>query len=783
MAKEPSESEKEINKPKGGLRGKKKQGRPEIEEKYLDVYVEDTKQNIAKFNEGLVGLEKRPDDMENINNLFRLVHTIKGASGMMNVGEVQEVAHGMEGILAVVRERRSAFEDMFPLLFKGIDTIDGLVRSLEEEKRITADVAPMVGELNDYLSRLPKAKGQGGAGAAVSVLSGEDLLRLLAQSGRKKELLTLARGGGRIFKIVLSIGEKIPMKSMKALLVRERLEKQGMFMMMAPDPESIDDAVAGPVVVNALFCAAMDLQDIRTLIFFDGVDVLAVEGVKPAQLEDTLREKNDDAASAPKEAGEEVASTQASDSVRERPAPQSSTIRMDTHKLDTLMNLSGELITVRAKFERLLTLFNDEMIVQKDFARTLHDIQSDYERLCGSLNGLIPDDPSDTERMQTLRLIARLGGDIRELSQRVVKSCLGGQIHAMDEITGSLGKIALDIQAGVMQARMVPIKEVFSRFRRITRDISNDVGKQIHLVIEGEETELDKNLVDSLGDPLTHMVRNAVSHGIEAPEVRRACGKSERGTVTLRAFHQGNNICIEVADDGKGLDPGALVQSALDKKLITAQKAARLTEKEKLDLMFLPGFSTAAEVTGLSGRGVGMDAVKNMVEAINGAVDVESRPAEGTTFILKIPLTLAVIQALLVVVGEETYAIPLDAVVEIVKVTGDTVYSVDGNATVKLRDHALSLVTLEDMIHIKRTGNGRRTIQHVVVISEDAAQIGVVVDGLIGESEVVIKSLPHHFSQVDGISGVTILGDGRIALILDPKCIMRGAKQQMKPRA
>ena len=323
-----------------------------------------------------------------------------------------------------------------------------------------------------------------------------------------------------------------------------------------------------------------------------------------------------------------------------------------------------------------------------------------------------------------------------------------------------------------MQARMVPIKGVFTRFNRIIRDISKDLGKEINLILEGEETELDKSLVDNLGEPLTHMIRNAVDHGIEDFSTRERIGKPAKGTILLKALHDGNNICIEVQDDGKGLDPNVLAQSALKKKLITQEQLNRLNDREKLDLMFLPGFSTAVQVTGLSGRGVGMDVVHNIVASLNGSIDIESEIGKGARFVLKIPLTLAIIQALLIVVDGEIYALPLESVTEIIKVTEEMIYSIDGNATVKLRDQVLSLIELKDIIHTRGTKREDRKGRLIVVISDGNSQVGIIVERLIGETEIVIKSLSHHFYHVKGVSGVTILGDGQISLILDPKLII-----------
>jgi two-component system chemotaxis sensor kinase CheA len=748
-----------------------------VDSRYFEVYIDDTEQNIEKFNEGLVHLERKPDDLENINNLFRLIHTIKGSSGMISIAEVQNVAHGMENIFSIVRERTVAFADMFSIMFKGIDTINTLVCSLKEKKCVTTDVDPLIAEFNQYLEHLPKGDLKKEAEDSGMTLSSQDLLESLRKSRQKQDVLVKARSvGNDLFKIVLSIDENIPMKSMKVLLVEERLKDDGVIILMVPDADSINDNLKGAVGVNLLFCSTQEEKDIRSAVFLDGVRVVSVEKIEPKDLDDLVRYAPLDNEDFSERAVSAVSGDGDADLDMEKSLTQATMIRIDTHKLDSLMNLSGELITIRSKFERLLNMFNNEALVQKDFMRSFEAVQLNYESLTKELQAMVSDKEKSGVAQRIIRILDQLSKDINLINQRMVKTDLWVQISSIEETTGVLGKIASDIQAGVMQARMVPIKGVFSRFRRIVRDISSDIGKDVQLVIEGEETELDKNLVDSLGDPLTHMVRNAIDHGIEDPETRKKLGKPVEGTIMLSAFHQRNNICIEVSDDGKGLNPDYIAQHAKEKKLITQQQADQLTDKEKLDLIFIPGFSTAKQVTDLSGRGVGMDVVRNMIKTLKGTIEIDSKVSEGTTFALKIPLTLAIIQALLVYVGEEIYAMPLDAVVEVIKITNEMVYYVDGNATIKLRGHALSLIKLEDIIHI--SGNNSVDIEkkNIVVITNGEEQVGVPVDQLAGESEIVIKSLPYHFSHVKGISGATILGDGQISLILDPKQVMTDAK-------
>lgn len=753
----------------------------EIDEKYLEVYLEDTEQNIEHFNGDLVALEKDPSNMELINNIFRVVHTIKGSSGMVNIPQVQSVAHAMENILSIVRDRKAVFSDMFSILFDGIDVINGLVGSLRRKEKMDADITPILRELKEYTDGIAPGGKRPQPAAPVSRGAG-NLLDDAVMSPKTREILSEAirQKDQGIHQITLALGENTPMKSMKALVIEEHLKGQGTIIAMEPLPGAIDDTLKSHLEIHVLYATAVPEKKILSLLSIGEVNVAGIKRISPETIKGLLGRKPlpglSDPSGRPLEGKLRTPLTKDPRDPLTAQSPatssvQTSSIRIDAHKLDILMNLSGELVTVRAQFERLVNMLNDEIVGQRDFVRLMSHIKSIFGVLMRDLRETAAGG-QDQDAKRVSKQLEQFEVYLSTLDQHLNRSHMISDIHFLDETTGILGKIASDIQAAVMQTRMVPIKGVFTRFNRIIRDISKDLGKEINLILEGEETELDKSLVDNLGEPLTHMIRNAVDHGIEDFSTRERIGKPAKGTILLKALHDGNNICIEVQDDGKGLDPNVLAQSALKKKLITQEQINRLTDREKLDLMFLPGFSTAVQVTGLSGRGVGMDVVHNIVASLNGSIDIESEVGKGARFVLKIPLTLAIIQALLIVVDGEIYALPLESVTEIVKVTEEMIYSIDGNATVKLRDQVLSLIELKDIIHTRGTKREDRKAKRIVVISDGNSQVGIIVERLIGETEIVIKSLSHHFYHVKGVSGVTILGDGQISLILDPKLII-----------
>ncbi len=387
----------------------------------------------------------------------------------------------------------------------------------------------------------------------------------------------------------------------------------------------------------------------------------------------------------------------------------SSTIRVDHEKLDHLMNLIGELIINRNRYSMI--------------ARRLEDTSDQ--------------------------------ADMSEIAQE------------LSETTYAMARISDDLQDTIMKVRMVPVASVFSRFPRLVRDLSRKSGKEVELALEGEETELDKSVVEVIGDPLVHLIRNAVDHGIESEEERQEKGKPIKGRVVLRAYHKGNSVAIEIEDDGKGLDPEKLREVAVRKGLMTMEEAKQLDDREARELIFAPGFSSAEKITDISGRGVGMDVVRTNIKALKGSISISSELGKGTRFILSLPLTLAIIDALMVNVGGETYAIPLDAVSETTKIESTRLTEVKGRKAVTLRGEVLGIVDLSEMLDIPPKEEDPDVLS-VVVIHDNERRLGLVVDRLLERQEVVIKPLGSYLGDVRGISGATIMGDGSVILIVDP---------------
>ncbi|MFO0891388.1 MAG: chemotaxis protein CheA [Isosphaeraceae bacterium] len=475
---------------------------------------------------------------------------------------------------------------------------------------------------------------------------------------------------------------------------------------------------------------------------------------------------------------------------------------MESDRLDYLMNLAGELVINKARFvdiaRGLDELFrgSNAQALALDTEERLESISRGLEGSTGARpgGGWAANGEASMERWNGH--VRRLRDNFREIHDELDRLRQGReQLKALTEAIHSLGRVTDGLQKGVLDTRMVPIGPLFERFRRVIRDLSLSSGKEVLLSISGEKTELDKRMIDELSDPLIHMVRNSVDHGLEPPEVREAAGKPRAGTVSLQASHRGNSVVITVGDDGRGIDCERIRRKIVAKGLVAASEADHLSDRELVPYIWHPGLSTAETITEISGRGVGMDIVKNRIENLSGSVDVRTAPGQGTTFTIRLPLTLAIMSSLLVRIYEEIYAIPLDHIDEIVEVRAPQVFRVQGRPTIEIRRKVIALVSLGDVFrwaggdhpaagrpgrdgHADADTDGLR----VVIVQNGETTIGLLVDQLIGMQEVVLKSLERNFRPVPGLSGASILGDGRVSLILDVDAVITMAARRMEPR-
>ena len=620
---------------------------------------------IEQIDHDLVELESNPEDLELLNRIFRVAHTVKGSSSFLNFDVLTELTHHMEDVLNKAR--------------KG-------------ELKITPDIMDVVLESVDMMKGLLESIRDNGSDAAAGIDIKNICVRLTQ----------------------ISEGEA-PSAAAEAPA--------------APAPEPVKE----PEPAAPAEEAAPEVSDAELSKLSDSEVEAEIERLlKVRKAEDQARRASKGIA--PKSPEEIAPATSAAPAPAPKPAPsrerdadkkvpaassssavaQEQTIRVEVKRLDHLMNLIGELVLGK---NRLLKIYDD--------------VEERYEG----------------EKF----------------------------LEELNQVVSSLSLVTTDIQLAVMKTRMLPIAKVFNKFPRMIRDLSRDLGKQIDLEISGEETELDKSIVEEIGDPLVHIIRNSCDHGIEDPETRKAMGKPEKGLVQLKAYNEGNHIVVEIVDDGKGLDADMLKSKSIEKGIITEREADAMSEKEAFGLIFRPGFSTAAKVTNVSGRGVGMDVVKTNIEKLNGIIDIESEVGKGTVMKLKIPLTLAIIQSLLVGTQEEFYAIPLASVLETVRVPIDDIYTIDGKNVLRLRDEVLSLVRLSDVFGVEKVFDGGDHT-YVVIIGVAEAKLGIIVDTLVGQEEIVIKSMGDYLQNIPGIAGATIRGDGRVTLIIDVGAMMEMAK-------
>ena len=620
---------------------------------------------IEQIDHDLVELEANPEDLELLNRIFRVAHTVKGSSSFLNFDVLTELTHHMEDVLNKAR--------------KG-------------ELKITPDIMDVVLESVDMMKGLLESIRDNGSDAAAGIDIKNICVRLTQ----------------------ISEGEA-PSAAAEAPA--------------APAPEPVKE----PEPATPAEEAAPEVSDAELSKLSDSEVEAEIERLlKVRKAEDQARRASKGIA--PKSPKEIAPAASAAPAPAPKPAPsrerdadkkvpaassssavaQEQTIRVEVKRLDHLMNLIGELVLGK---NRLLKIYDD--------------VEERYEG----------------EKF----------------------------LEELNQVVSSLSLVTTDIQLAVMKTRMLPIAKVFNKFPRMIRDLSRDLGKQIDLEISGEETELDKSIVEEIGDPLVHIIRNSCDHGIEDPETRKAMGKPEKGLVQLKAYNEGNHIVVEIVDDGKGLDADMLKSKSIEKGIITEREADAMSEKEAFGLIFRPGFSTAAKVTNVSGRGVGMDVVKTNIEKLNGIIDIESEVGKGTVMKLKIPLTLAIIQSLLVGTQEEFYAIPLASVLETVRVPIDDIYTIDGKNVLRLRDEVLSLVRLSDVFGVEKVFDGGDHT-YVVIIGVAEAKLGIIVDTLVGQEEIVIKSMGDYLQNIPGIAGATIRGDGRVTLIIDVGAMMEMAK-------
>ncbi|WRD79329.1 chemotaxis histidine kinase/response regulator CheAY2 [Helicobacter pylori] len=655
----------------------------DLQEIMEDFLIEAFEMN-EQLDQDLVELEHSPEDLDLLNRIFRVAHTIKGSSSFLNLNILTHLTHNMEDVLNRARKGEIKITpDIMDVVLRSIDLMKTLLVTIRDTGSDTNNGKE--NEIEEAVKQLQAITSQNLEGAKEGT-----------KEAPKEEVKEEAKKEN----------------------IKENQENK------AKSPTAKDFASDNPLADEPdLDYTNMSAEEVEAEIERLLNKRQEADKERRAQKKQEAKPKQEVApkTETPKTETPKAPKTEtkakAKADTEENKAPSigvEQTVRVDVRRLDHLMNLIGELVLGK---NRLIRIYGD--------------VEERY----------------DGEKF----------------------------LEELNQVVSSISAVTTDLQLAVMKTRMQPVGKVFNKFPRMVRDLSRELGKSIELIIEGEETELDKSIVEEIGDPLIHIIRNSCDHGIEPLEERRRLNKPETGKVQLSAYNEGNHIVIKISDDGKGLDPVMLKEKAVEKGVISERDAEGMSDREAFNLIFKPGFSTAKVVSNVSGRGVGMDVVKTNIEKLNGIIEIDSEVGVGTTQKLKIPLTLAIIQALLVGVQEEYYAIPLSSVLETVRISQDEIYTVDGKSVLRLRDEVLSLVRLSDIFKVDAILESNSDV-YVVIIGLADQKIGVIVDYLIGQEEVVIKSLGYYLKNTRGIAGATVRGDGKITLIVDVGAMMDMAK-------
>ncbi len=687
-------------------------------EQYIDIFIDESKEHLQNLNQCLLDYEANTENLETVNEIFRIAHTLKGMSATMGFETIASLTHKMENILDGIRSHKlQTTPEMVDILFEGLDILEEEVKSIEtsgKEKEI---------DIKNIISRLDDIENQRAGSAKAPIKSKIDSVdnHELEISEEDRDTIIsvaadMAENGFKVFKLWIKLEDGCMLKAARAFLVFKSLESKGEIVYSSPSSDDIEDekfedsftvlysSKLSSDEVEKIVMEVSEIEKVEISIFDISKATISksenIESIKSmddneAQFEELTKNINLENKSDTKNDSNQ--DKQAEGDAASKKNKTGKTVRVDIDRLDNLMNLVSELIIVKTRLE------DDE-------------ISSNQQN--------------------------------------------------MNDAVEYLERITTSLHDAVTKVRMVPVERVFNRFPRMVRDLSKDLNKEIELFMSGEETEVDRTVIDEIGDPLIHLLRNSIDHGIEIPEVRLEKGKKEKGRVNLNAYPDGNTVVIEVSDDGAGINVDKVKQKAIDKGLITAEQAREMDANKAAELIFAPGFSTADKVSDISGRGVGLDVVLTKIEALGGNVEIETEKDKGSRFIIRLPLTLAIIQALLVIVGEEKYAIPLNNIKEITDINTEEIRLIEQKEVILYRDNPLPLLRLSEVLDCKeqKRAQGEAT---VVIVKKGDKEIGLIIDSLIGQQEIVIKSLGRYLNFVKQIAGATILGNGGVALIID----------------
>ena len=773
-------------------------------EELLKDYFSESEMMVDNLESNILAIENDPNNHDAIDEIFRAAHTLKGNSATVEFSEIAHFAHTMEDLLDEVRsDKIKVTEDIVDTLLTALDVIKAMLEERkngsvygESVEEITNKIKSMIG--GGGSAPAPKAAAPAVAPtpqAAPSAPAASSAASTVALS--EYELAELKQGcepGQQLWSVAVTFDENNPMNSVGGIQVFAALKACGTVLKTIPDFDALYEDefhkdvtyfVASNNTAEQLEDTAF-LDDVTLSVDAKNLDNAVASDSAPVQA--AAPQPSAPVAPVPQAASPAPAAAPAAEAPKkEAPKPAAKTapatghaqhstiLRVDSKRVDNLMNLVSETVITKASFNQSQQQFAD-MLIQ--FQTLDSSYKEKVRRMFEQLPQYLEEIQNGVAVKDIKANITNEFGDIASIFDAFENRFkdLNSKFHSS---TQNLGRITGELQEGIMKIRMVPISQVFDRFPRVVRDLQKDLGKKVNLLLEGEDTELDKTVVDDLMDPIMHCVRNSVDHGIESPEERKNAGKDETGTVLLKAANEGNSIVIDVVDDGGGINVEKVKAKAIDKGLIHPSKV--LSDQEAAQLIFLPGFSTAEKITNVSGRGVGLDVVKTMIEKLNGTIQVTSEHGKGSKFSIRLPLTLAIIQGLLVRVGREVYSIPIASVIESVRVKKEEINTIDNYEVLNVRNEVISVLRLSRLFNIRTNEDGEYCF--VVIVGSQDKKIGVMVDNLIGEEDVVIKPLRDQFTQSPGISGASILGDGSVSLIIDVGQLLElGVRQEIQAR-
>lgn len=806
---------------------------PNNEELLKDFFAE-AEQQVEQLESNILVIENDPSNHEAIDEIFRAAHTLKGGSATVEMMELSHFTHTVEDVLDEIRsDRLKVDEDVVDLLLTSIDVIKAMLEARQNGSIYEENIDSIVEKLHGYI---PQKGGKATAKAAAPKAAPKPAPALVPQPAEAApaasanalvlpditeddfvELKQTCEGNQKLWCIAVKFDESNPMNTVGGIQVFAALKNVGNVLKTVPDFDALYEdqfyenvfyyvatEADGPEIEDCAFLSDVTLitdahllEDYTTGTAADSSvaksvasapvqaapaasapitpsdDLPAGKNMTAAQSELLSYILNDNVLKPEVKKEEKKAEPKKEAAAH---AQQGSILRVDSRRIDNLLNLVSEAVINKASFNQLAMQNAAELSrfqsIEAEYKERLHNL---FDKLPDYMEQIKEGVSSVDIRKSILKEYGTLSNIFDEYETEAKN--ISGKFRSY---TQNLGTIAGDLQEGVMKIRMVPINQIFSRFPRVVRDLQRELNKKIDLVIEGEDTELDKSVVEDLLDPIMHCIRNSVDHGIEAPEARTAAGKPETGTILLKASNEGNQIVIEIKDDGAGIDVEKVRKKAVDRGLIHPDKA--VTEQDAFNLIMQPGFSTADKISNISGRGVGLDVVKTMINNLKGTISINSAKGKGTSFIIKLPLTLAIIQGLLVRVGKEVYSIPIANVIESQCINISEINHIDNYEIMNVRNEVISVLRLSRLFGIPETVKSDEC--YIVIVGTQEKKIGVMVDALIGEEDVVIKPLKDQFTNSPGIAGASILGDGSVSLIIDVGQLLElGVKQELLAQA